>query len=278
MKSSLQGRSVALLTRHGKGPLVAPALAALGLSLRVTDAFDTDTLGTFSGEVERTLSPLACARRKARLACELTGLDLGLGSEGSFGGGPVPGAVNWDEELLLLWDRSSGQEIVARAAGPVQVAAVAWQSAARLESELAGLDTSQAWIIRRPGGVSKGLAGVSGVLQALAESPPWASSGPDVAGVVIEPDLRAMHCPERRAYIRQAAEQLAQRLQALCPRCAAVDFWPDAQEPGLPCGACEAPTPLPRAAVRRCRPCGHEHREPDPRTAADPQYCQWCNP
>lgn len=276
-RNALQGRSIALLTRHGKGALVAPALAALGLSLRATDAFDTDQLGTFSGEVERTLAPLECARRKARLACELTGLDLGLGSEGSFGGGPMPGLVNWDEELLLLWDRRSGQEIVARAAGPVSIAAFAWKSPQDLQTELAAFDPAQAWIIKHPDGVSKGLRGMNEILQAMRHST-RDSRASDAAGVIIEPDLRAMHCPERQVYIRQAAEQLAERLQSPCPRCEAVNFWLDAQEPGLPCAACEAPTPLPLAAIRRCHVCGYEQREPDRRPAADPQYCSWCNP
>jgi hypothetical protein len=69
---------VALLTKHDKAGMVAPALAPLGLEVLATDGFDTDTLGTFSGEVERTLSPLECARRKARLACELTGLPVAV--------------------------------------------------------------------------------------------------------------------------------------------------------------------------------------------------------
>jgi hypothetical protein len=277
-KNALQGRSIALLTRHGKGELVAPALAALGLSLQVTDAFDTDQLGTFSGEVERTLGPLDCARRKARLACELTGLDLGLGSEGSFGGGPAPGLVNWDEELLVLWDRNSGQEIVARASGPVSVAALAWGSPEELQTRMAVFDSGQAWILRHSDGVSKGLRGVADVLRALAGNPQHPGVSAGAGKLTIEPDLRAMHCPERQAYIRQAAEQLAQRLQSLCPCCEAANFWPDALEPGLPCAGCAQPTPLPLATIRRCPVCGHEHREPDPRTVADPQYCAWCNP
>lgn len=73
---------VALLTRHGKEKILAPSLAA-GLEVRLlhTDGYDTDRLGTFSGEVPRTLSALACAQKKAELACELTGADIGLGSE-----------------------------------------------------------------------------------------------------------------------------------------------------------------------------------------------------
>lgn len=275
---ALADRPIALLTRHAKGDLVAPPLAALGLVLTVTDAFDTDQLGTFSGEVERSLSPLDCARHKARLACELTGLDLGLGSEGSFGGGPMAGLVNWDEELLVLWDRQSGQEIVARAAGPVRVAPVTWVSEQRLAQQLAAHGDEQGWIVRHPGGVSKGLRGAAAVLQALRDTVSPQGAGGDLDRLLIEPDLRAMHCPERQAYIRQAAEQLAQRLQTLCPACAAPDFWADRFEPGLPCAECAAPTSLPLTVIHRCSVCRHEQREPPPQETADPQHCGWCNP
>jgi hypothetical protein len=273
-----QGLGIALLTRHDKGELVAPALSALGFSLTVTDAFDTDRLGTFSGEVERKLSPLECARRKAQLACELTGLDLGLGSEGSFGGGPMAGLVNWDEELLLLWDRRSGQEIVARAAGPVRVAAFAWASEQRLAQQLSAHGEEQGWIIRHSGGVSKGLRGAAAVLRVVRDTVLPRVQGVDPGKLMIEPDLRAMHCPERQAYIRQAAEQLAQRLQSLCPACAAPDFWEHRFEPGLPCAECDAPTSLPLTVIRCCTVCRHEQREPPAQATADPQYCAWCNP
>ncbi len=272
------GGRIALLTRHAKGALVAPPLAALGFEVSVTDAFDTDQLGTFSGEVARTLSPLDCARRKAQLACELTGLDLGLGSEGSFGGGPMAGVVNWDEELLLLWNRRSGQEIVARAAGPVRVAAFTWESEAQLLTQLTPFTDAQGWIIRHPAGVSKGLCGAAAVLAELrANVLPRYLAG-DAQPVHIEPDLRAMHCPERQTYIRQAAEQLAERLQTTCPQCAAPNFWPDRFEPGLPCADCDAPTALSLAAIRCCSACGHEEREPVAEKFAEPQYCSWCNP
>ncbi|MCR9184244.1 MAG: hypothetical protein NXH81_02475 [Halieaceae bacterium] len=275
--AAISGR-IALLTRHGKGALVEAPLAALGLDVRVTDAFDTDQLGTFSGEVARTLSPLDCARRKAQLACELTGLDLGLGSEGSFGGGPMAGFMNWDEELLLLWDRRSGREIVARAAGPVRVAAFIWESEPQLLTQLAPFPSAQGWIIRHPAGVSKGLCGAAAVLAELRTNVLPRSSADDTDPVRIEPDLRAMHCPERQAYIRQAAEQLAERLQTTCPHCAAPDFWPDRFEPGLPCADCDAPTALSLAAIRCCSACGHEEREPVAEKFAEPQYCSWCNP
>ncbi|MFN3163213.1 MAG: DUF6671 family protein [Pseudohongiellaceae bacterium] len=152
-------RPVALLTRHHKANVIAPPLAVLGLEVHSTDAFDTDTLGTFSGEIERKLSPLDCARRKARLACELTGLSIGLGSEGSFGGGPLAGLMNWDEELLVLVDIEHDLEITAVSSGPVQLSEFAPHSVADVQRQLAPFPADQGWILKLPNQISKGLVG-----------------------------------------------------------------------------------------------------------------------
>lgn len=276
--SDWQARGAALLTRHGKAGMIAPALATVGLSVLATDAFDTDRLGTFSGEVERTLTPLECARRKAQLACELTGRELGLGSEGSFGGGPMPGLVNWDMELLVLWDRSREQEIVAHAAGPVGVTTIALASMAELEYKLARFDPAQAWLVRHPGGVIKGLRGADAILEQCARVGLFEQGAAFAGKIMLEPDLRAMHCPERQVYIRRAAEQLAQRLQSRCPRCTAANFWSAESQQGLPCAGCGAPTALPLALIRRCQACQYEIREPCGGESADPRDCPWCNP
>ncbi len=58
--------NTAILTKHQKLPLIAPALTALGFHLQLSEDFDTDTLGTFAGEIPRQLSPLECVKTKAK--------------------------------------------------------------------------------------------------------------------------------------------------------------------------------------------------------------------
>jgi hypothetical protein len=41
-------------------------------------------LGTFSGEIERELTPLETLQKKIRMGMEELGLPLGIASEGSF--------------------------------------------------------------------------------------------------------------------------------------------------------------------------------------------------
>ncbi|MFM8364629.1 MAG: hypothetical protein ACKOAS_05690, partial [Verrucomicrobiota bacterium] len=104
------GASFALLTKHSKERVITPRFQeALGAGVLVVDSFDTDTLGTFTREVSRAGSQMEVARRKAELAIELSGLPLGLGSEGSFGPGPF-GFVASNLEVIVMRDRDLGIE------------------------------------------------------------------------------------------------------------------------------------------------------------------------
>ena len=277
VKDRYPHRSVALLTKHAKDTVIGPELAKLGLTIVVTNAFDTDSLGTFSGEIPREISPRDCAARKARIACELSGLNLGLGSEGSFGGGPMPGLVNWDDEVLLLYDARRDLEIAAHASGAVGLGNI---SSSNFQELCAGIDrfpAEQAWILRRPDRIHKGILGKE-ALRRLLTREGLLQHGNLGEELCLEPDLRAMCCPERRIYIHQAAQQLCQRLQSTCPACTAPDFWQNTVERGLPCAWCKAPTSLAKTLIKECRQCGFIERQPVARTHADPGHCQWCNP
>ena len=68
-------RRAAFLTQHGKETLIGPMLQnALGCLVIRAEGYDTDRLGTFSGEVPRLESQLQTAKRKARIGMELLGL------------------------------------------------------------------------------------------------------------------------------------------------------------------------------------------------------------
>jgi hypothetical protein len=56
-----KGRSLVIATKKEK--VIAPLLEeALGIVCFVPEDFDTDTLGTFTGEIERKLDPISTAR------------------------------------------------------------------------------------------------------------------------------------------------------------------------------------------------------------------------
>ncbi|WP_423187685.1 DUF6671 family protein [Alishewanella sp. d11] len=270
--------TAALLTLHHKGQQIAPALTSVGVELVTTAAFDTDSLGTFAGEHERTLSPVACARAKAQQAIALTGCVIGLGSEGSFGGGPMPGLLNWDEELLLWLDSRTGQEIVAVAAGPIPLSALSSRDPAAFAAHISRQDPAQGWILRYQGGLVKGLIGYNALQQAWQEAKLLQSDGQLAEEVQLEPDFRAHLCPVRQQYIQQAAEQLAERLAAHCPRCQTPDFWRKQVERGLPCEACHAPTTQVKYYIKSCSACGHTEQEAAATAYASAAHCAYCNP
>lgn len=276
-------QSVALLTQHKKARFIAPELAPLGLEVLTTSAYDTDLLGSFSGSTARTLTPLECAKRKAMLACELTGQRLGLGSEGSFGGGPMPGLVNWDEEILVLYDAKREYTIVATAAGPVALRDFGSADIPQLARHIAAVDIGQAWLLHYQLSTEptewhlvKDLHSSDAVLQA------WQALLEDARvvrdSVRIQPDYRAMNCPARQGYIKMAAAQLRARLSAECPACGAVNFWQTGVQTGLPCAQCQCPTSLPKATITSCSNCGHEEVTPVAAASADPIRCGVCNP
>ncbi|MDP4663699.1 MAG: hypothetical protein NWS74_08540, partial [Salibacteraceae bacterium] len=64
-----QGRNLIVATKHQKESVIAPLLqTALGVQCLTNPAFDTDKLGTFTGEVERVLDPIQTARQKCLMA------------------------------------------------------------------------------------------------------------------------------------------------------------------------------------------------------------------
>jgi hypothetical protein len=267
-------QQVALITKHKKARWIAPYLAAIGYEVIESSMFDTDILGTFSGEVERTLSPMDAALTKAKKACELIKTDWGLGSEGSFGGGPAPGMINWNDELLCLYQASTGIAIYAHAAGPTSVQDLDQNGRVPLKQKLLLLP-KQRWILRTENDaqkhIQKGLTA-----EQLLDSLEQVDSS--TQNVKIEPDLRAMNCPERQKMITKAAEDLVRRLLDTCPQCQAFNFVVKEKQAGLPCTLCTLPTEQAKAWTRICDGCGYRNDEVVAQKGADPTYCQFCNP
>jgi hypothetical protein len=262
--------NVVLLTKHEKSRWISPQLAALNYTVRESSAFDTDTLGTFSGEVERTLSPKAAALTKAQKACEVSGSDWGLGSEGSFGGGPIPGLINWNDEILCLYQQSTEFTVYASASGASSLHKFALDDHALVKKRLFEFP-GQHWILRSGQRIEKGLTS-SQLLDSLQ------ASRTSLDLLQVEPDLRALYCPQRQQIIAKAATDLARRLSINCPQCDAVNFVVKEKLSGLPCSQCGLPSDVAKSWISICDGCdyrdGHVVREQH----ADPKYCHFCNP
>ncbi len=103
-----KNRRLVIATKHEKESVIAPLLEeALGVSCFIIEGFDTDSWGTFSGEVERKQDPIATARQKCLKAMELSNCELGVASEGSFGAHPSLFFTSADDEFLIFIDKKN---------------------------------------------------------------------------------------------------------------------------------------------------------------------------
>ncbi len=108
-------RKLLIATKHQKESVIAPILEKeLGVICFVDETFDTDTLGTFTGEIERELDPISTAREKCLRAMKVNNCNLGIASEGSFGPHPSIFFVTADDEFLIFIDKLNNIEVVVR--------------------------------------------------------------------------------------------------------------------------------------------------------------------
>ena len=268
------GAHFGLLSLHDKASIIAPLLAECWQArLTNTTAFDTDSLGTFSGEVERRLSPLECALRKARLAVELTGADFGLGSEGSFG------SVLWglsviNQELVACVPARGDWFVVGCHAEPVAVSECQYGDSEAVARFWSDLPAGQGVMLIGEGRIAKAVTSRADADAQLAQ---W--YGEQIPPQLrIAYDLRAHQSPLRRLNIARATTNLLARMDSRCSVCALPGFWPDQTETGLPCGDCGYPTNSARAQVAHCRGCGYRLSTPVTAVYADPATCPLCNP
>lgn len=275
------GAQVALLTRHGKQRVIAPALeAALGCRVHHVDGYDTDLLGTFTRDVPRFGSQLEAARKKARIAMELAGLPFGLGSEGAFVPDPFIGMTPWNVEVIVFVDALRNLEVagIAQDRGNFRHLLTAEWPALEGFARDVGFPGQQ--LVVRPRDehdrrTRKGIRTWTELEAALA----WATAEAENGLAFVETDGRAHANPARMATISLAAADLAARLVSWCPACGTPGYWRIERVAGLPCAGCGSPTRETRAWVHGCLTCAHrETRAVNGHRHADPGRCDVCNP
>lgn len=275
------GRALAIATKHGKEAVIAPRLSeALGLRCVNSDQLDTDTLGTFSGEVERRLNPLETARLKCSLAMEITGTELAIASEGSFGAHPSIPFIPAHEELLVLIDKKNAWEfVVRRLETKTNYSQILLQSYDELDGFLTQAQfPSHAIIIKKsaddPTDCVKGVHDEKALRETIHRFMQRYGQ------CSLETDMRAMHNPTRMIVIDALTLELVQQIQSACPVCNTPGFRLTDIQRGLLCSNCGLPTRSVKSEVYRCQYCQHtEQRAPSHGLKMeDPMYCDFCNP
>jgi hypothetical protein len=272
---------VALLTQHGKEGVIASVLdTALGCRVERVTGYDTDLLGTFTRDIPRAGMQLEAARKKARIGMQLSGLSLGLASEGSFGLDPFAGMFPWNVEFLIFIDDERGLEVVGVAQGKANFSHLLTDDWVAAEAFAKQVGFPAHHLVVRPESeddprIHKGIAAWVELEAVFA----WAVAASASGRVFVETDVRAHANPTRMDNIRLAAEDLAKKLRLLCPSCGTPGFWIVERVEGLPCEACGAPTRETCAEVHGCLRCAHrETHERADRQYADPSRCDYCNP
>lgn len=276
-----QKRKLLIATKHGKEEVIAPILqAALGVECIVNEDFDTDSLGTFSGEVERELDPISNARKKCLMAMQLSKCDLGVASEGSFGQHPTLFFANANDEFLIFIDKKNKLEIIAR-----ELSLETNFNGEEVSSLKELLDfcervqfPSHAVILRRSKTDTRQLVkGITNVAQ-LEEAFHRLRKTTD--SIYAETDMRAMYNPTRMKVIELAAQKLVDHISSVCPQCQTPGFVVSEVKSGLACRLCGSATKSTLSHIYVCQHC-HFSKEvvhPHGKSHEDPMYCDYCNP
>jgi hypothetical protein len=281
IKNLFWGRKLVIASKHEKEAVMAPLLAAaLGIEVIAGRELDTDQFGTFSGEVERSVSPTEAARQKCRAACQMYNCTLAVASEGSFGPHPEMPLMPCNQELVLLSDLEHGLEIKAMelTADTNFNGKLVHTNEEAENFAKAVLFPKHGLILRKDRNDNSHLA--KGIITHEELTQQTSVFLKTYGQVFIETDMRAMYNPTRMAVIGRVTEKLIKNILRQCPQCGCPGFSITEVVDGLPCSLCGNPTKGIMAFVFSCQKCTFKEYQnyPQSKTTEDPLYCDYCNP
>ena len=275
------GRILVIATMHEKEKVIAPLLeAALGLKCATISGLNTDSFGTFSGDITRENAPLQTAKLKAMAGLDLCDETLGIASEGSFGSHPSSPFVPANEELVILVDTKNKLEIVGRhLTVKTNFSDREIKSFSDLEDFKTAIGYPEHGIILKTTD-NKNIKTIHKNFKSSQALDAIALEALDSAQTLqAETDMRAMHNPTRMLAIEQAVLDLIKNIQSVCPECNAPGFMIKEVIRGLPCELCHLPTKSPKAYKYSCQKCDFsEESIKEGVTYEEAMYCDYCNP
>jgi hypothetical protein len=276
-----KGRKLIIATKHGKEKAIAPIFEnELGVECVVLPDLDTDTLGTFTGEVERSDDAIATARKKCLMAMDVAGADLAIASEGSFGPHPSIIFAHADDEILLFLDKANNLEILVRIMTTDTNFNASEISSKKQLKEFAynAKFPSHGLILKKSkhdfSDMVKGITDwevISATFDKMIEC---------YGSVYVETDMRAMFNPTRMQVIEKVAQKMVDKIASTCPSCSMPGFGITAIKEGLRCRLCGSPTRSIQSHIYECAHCDFttEQMFPNGQETEDPMYCDYCNP
>lgn len=280
LRNLYEGQALLVATKHQKEKVIGPLFQkAFGFQI-VPGDIDTDLLGTFSGEKERTLSPIQAAREKCQRAMESMGSDFAVASEGTFGPHPGYYFVPSGMELLMFQDRKNDVEIwVQSLSTETNYGWMEVQSIHEMASFLERVKFPSHGLVMKNGRedfthMEKGIMDEARLYR-------FAEEYIEKFGrFFLETDMRAMCNPTRMEQIEILTQQLIDKMNTLCPQCSFPGFSVKDVERGLLCAQCFQPTQSILKTIYRCQKCSFEEEKsyPSSKYLEDPMYCDYCNP
>jgi len=275
------GRKLLIATKHQKEKVIAPLMEReLGVRCFVAEHFDTDLLGTFTGEVERKDDAITTARNKCLMVMQQYDCDLAVASEGSFGAHPSIFFVPADDEILLFIDKKNQLEITGRELSTetnfggeeIKTEKQLLEFAGQVKFPEHGL------ILRKAKDDLTDLA--KGITDWEELKKKFHRLMSKYGTAFVETDMRAIYNPSRIKVIEKATEKLIAKIRSHCPQCSTPGFGVVHARKGLPCKQCNFPTRSVLSYIYTCQKCSYTKEEwyPNHLTAEDPMYCDVCNP
>ena len=276
-----QNRKLVIATKHQKEKVIAPLIEKeLGIKCFAPENFDTDTLGTFTGEIDRIDDPITTLRNKCLQAMELTNCDLGIASEGSFGSHPTIFFAHADDEFLIFIDKKNNLEIIER-----ELSTNTNFTGTEIKTEKELIEFAK--IVKFPSHgliLRKAEDDNTEIIKGIMDWDVLKKSFQLLMGkygqAYVMTDMRAMYNPTRMEVIESAAKKLVKKIKSLCPQCSTPGFGITDAKQGLPCSLCGFKTKSTLSYIYECKKCAFikEEKYPNNKTEEDPMYCDICNP
>jgi hypothetical protein len=276
-----ENRKLLIVTKHGKEEVLKPLLEeSLKVQCVLNIDFDTDSFGTFSGEVDRKDDALTTLRKKCLATMLYYNTDFAIASEGSFGPHPSAFFATADDELVILIDVKNNLEIIGRKVSfETNFAAKEFTDSNLFLAFLEEVKFPSHKIIlkNRSQNNFEIYKDISTETEALRI---FRLLRAKYGSVSAETDMRAMNNPSRMKVIKEAAENLVEKIKSPCPKCEFPGFSVTSAVSGLRCSCCSRPTKSTLYNVMSCSNCKYKQKKYFPRhiEVEDPTYCDHCNP
>lgn len=275
-----ENRTILIVTKHQKEQIIAPFFSEhFNSNCIVSNHFDTDTLGTFCGEVDRKDDPISTLRKKCILGLKNTNWDIAIASEGSFGSHPIMFMAPFSEEYMMLYDQKNQIEIIAKES---TTDTNFDERVVKNIDEL--LDFAKKTKFPSHGLILKTMEGEAIVKKGIVALDELKSSFERLSKtsttILALTDMRAQFNPTRMEVIKRLAQKLILKIQSTCEQCSYPGFDIEEVKKGLPCEMCNMPTESSLAHIKRCKQCSFEKIiwHPNSKKFEAPMYCNFCNP